>query len=558
MEQIHLDIMEKALSAYNGESIRDYIDEVKREGLTEHGFPRLASNIGILIAYGRRTDLLPVFVEIMDLCCEQMPRKKAANDFSIREVCCCLMLLEEKQTVEKKLLQKWRTQLSAFDPWKLYNQVDDHSGRFVGNWAMFAAVSEYMRGVYCGIDTTAFVDWQLPSQLTNLDSNGMYQDDPPFSNHTVYDLAPRVLMAFLLRAGYRGKYAARIERVLDDTADITLKMQSVTGELAFGGRSNQFLHNDAMLCSYCEMEAARFAEKGELVKAGQFRAAARLAAEATLRYLNLDPVSHIKNRYDISTKIGCEGYGYFNKYMITVASNAYAGLLFGNKSIAPSVAPAETGGYVFSTSDRFHKTFLAAGGYQLEIDTNADFRYDANGLGRIHKKGCPSPLCLSVPFAKKPNYVLEDKNPSSMSVCCYAEMDGKKLIGAERYAQYRPVKSESDRDKAEAELAVRLSPDITVIQKYTVSQSGVDISLSGCELVGFMVPVFDFDGKDHTEISVTENSISAAYQGAVCRYRFDGRCSTDFRYFYNRNGRYRVYEIAARELHIEMESANGL
>ena len=69
MEQIYLDIMEKALSAYNGKSIRDYIDEVKREGLTEHGFPRLASNIGVLIAYGRRTDLLPVFVEIMDLCC---------------------------------------------------------------------------------------------------------------------------------------------------------------------------------------------------------------------------------------------------------------------------------------------------------------------------------------------------------------------------------------------------------------------------------------------------------------------------------------------------------
>ena len=80
MGQIYLDIMEKALSAYNGESIRDYIDAVKREGLTEHGFPRLASNIGILIAYGRRTDLLPVFVEIMDLCCEQMPRKNAGNN----------------------------------------------------------------------------------------------------------------------------------------------------------------------------------------------------------------------------------------------------------------------------------------------------------------------------------------------------------------------------------------------------------------------------------------------------------------------------------------------
>ena len=556
MKEIYLDIMEKSLSAYTDRCIRDYIDEVKCNGLSEHGFPRLASNIGILIAYGRRTDLLPTFVEIMDLCCQQMPRKKAANDFSIREVCCCLMLLEQKQIVEEALLKKWKEQLSAFDPWNFYNKVDDHSGKFVGNWAMFAAVSEYMRGIYCGIDTTAFVDWQIPSQLANLDCNGMYQDSPPFSNHTLYDLVPRFLMAFLLRAGYQGKYAAKLEQVLDSTADLTLKMQSVTGEIAFGGRSNQFVHNEAMLVSYCEMEAARFAEKGDLVKAGEFKAAAQLAAEATQRYLNLDPISHIKNRYDVSTKIGCEDYAYFNKYMITTASNVYAGLLFENDALTPLVAPAETGGYVISTSDCFHKTFLSAGGYCIEIDTNADFHYDANGIGRVHKKGCPSALCLSVPFAKKPKYVLETENPTPMSVCCYAVMDGKKLLGAERYAQYCLVKSENKDDKAVALFDVRLSPDITVEQKHTVSQSGVDISLSGCEQLGFMVPVFDFDGKEPTKITVTEKEIAVAYQGAVCRYRFSGKRNPDFKYFYNRNGRYKVFEIEAKELHIEMESAN--
>jgi len=558
MKEIYLGIMEKSLSAYTPERIRDYIDEVKRDGLTEHGFPRLASNIGILIAYGRRTELLDTFIEIMNLCCDEMPRKKAANDFSIREVCCCLMLLEQKQVVKKERLEKWKNQLAAFDPWKFYNLVDDHSGQFVGNWAMFATVSEYMRGVYCGIDTTEFVDWQLPSQLANLDCNGMYQDDPPLSNHTVYDVMARILMAFLLRAGYNGKYAARIEQALDSTADLTLKMQSVTGELAFGGRSNQFLHNEAMLSSYCEMEAARFAEKGDMIKAGQFKAAALLAAKATLGYLNLDPISHIKNRYDVSAKIGCEGYGYFNKYMITVASNAYIGLLFGNNSIAPSVAPAEKGGYVISTSDRFHKAFLSAGGYHIEIESNADFHYDSNGLGRVHKKGCPSALCLSVPFAYRPGYVLEDKNPMPMSVCCYTEIGGKKLIGAEKYAQHCLIKSKSDKDKAEAVFDIKLSPDITVTQKYAVSQSGVDISLSGRGNLGFFVPAFDFDGKDNTKITVTENEVAVEYQGAVCRYRFNGKINPDFKYFYNRNGRYRVFDIAAKELHIELESRNDL
>ena len=171
MKTIYLDIMEQSLAAYTPERIDDYLAEVRQNGLTEHGFPRLAANIGILIAYGRRSELLDTFVELMDLCCDEMPRKKAANDFSIREVCCCLMLLEQTDLISKTLLEKWKHQLSLFDPWTYYNEVDDHSGKFVANWAMFAAVSEFMRGIYCGLDTSEFVDWQIPCQLANLDCN---------------------------------------------------------------------------------------------------------------------------------------------------------------------------------------------------------------------------------------------------------------------------------------------------------------------------------------------------------------------------------------------------
>ena len=561
MKEIYLDIMEKSLSAYTDERIRDYIDEVKRGGLTEHGFPRLAANIGILMAYGRRTELLDTFIEIMDICCDEMPRKKAANDFSIREVCYCLMLLEGKEIVSKELLDKWKSRIATFDPWKFYNVVDDHSGPFVANWALFAAVSEYVRGVYCGIDTSAFVEWQLPSQLANLDCNGMYQDSPHTFNPMMYDLVPRYLMAFLLRAGYKGKYAKKIEEALNSSADITLKMQSVTGEIAFGGRSNQFVHNEPMLSSYCEMEAARFAENGDESKAGQFKAAALLAAKAALRYLNLDPISHVKNRYDVSTKIGCEGYGYFNKYMITVASNVYPALLFANDSIVPTVAPAEKGGYVISTSDCFNKTFITAGGYHLQIDTRANYNHDANGLGRVHKVGCPSALCLSVPFtaAGTPGHVIEGQNATPLSICCYTELDGKKLIGSEGYAQYRFIKSESDENKAEAIFDVKLFWDITVTQKYTVSQNGVDILQSGCENLGFMLPVFAFDGKDNTKITVAENKITVEYQGAVCTYSFDGSVDPDYKLYYNRNGRYRGYFIRSKKLHIEMkEQGNGI
>ncbi len=559
MKQAYLDIMEKALSAYTAEGIRAYIDEVRRDGLTEHGFPRLAANLGILIAHGRRPELTALFIEIMDLCCEEIPKRHAANDFSVREVCCCLMLLEEKGAVSKALLDKWKGNLAAFDPWKFYDMVDNRSGRFFNNWALFAAVSEFMRGIFCGFDATDFVDWQLPCQIANLDENDMYMDAPPehtCSNPMVYDLAPRFLFAFLMRADYKGKFAARVEEILDNTADLTLKMQSVTGEPPFGGRSNQFIHNEAMLCAYFEMESARFAEKGDAAMAGQLRAAAIRAADSAVKQLSVEPIHHIKNRYPLSSKIGCEHYGYFNKYMITVASNIYPAILFGNERIAPRAAQ---GSCVVSTGAHFGKTFLNAAGYQLEIETNADPHYDANGLGRVHKAGCPGALCLSVPFPSHPNYVLEAPNPTAMSLCCYAEKDGKKLLGAENYAKHALISSESSENTASAVFEVTLSDEITVTQTYAISEKGVDISLSGCENIGFMLPVFDFDGAAHTKITLSENAVSAEYMGSICTYSFDGPLSEEYAVYYNRNGRYRVYQLAAQRLHIEMkENANAV
>lgn len=551
MNTLYLDLMEKSLSAYTHKRIRDYIDQVKQEGLTEHGFPRLGANIGILIANGRRVDLKDEFIEIMDICCEQMPLKKAANDFSIREVCCALMLIEQKSIIDAHRLRKWRGQLASFDPWTRYSVVDDHSGKFVANWAMFAAVSEYMRGVYCGIDTSEFVEWQLPCQLANLDENGMYQDAPPVANPMVYDLAPRFLMSFLMCAGYNGKQAKAIEEALDKTAELTLKMQSVTGEIPFGGRSNQFLNNEAMLIGYCEMEAARFAKKGDLALASRLKAAAAAAAEAIDCSLSLNPISHIKNRYPIESKIGCESYGYFNKYMITVASNLYPAILFGDDGIIAKKGAEE--GCVIRTSANFHKTFMTAAGYHAEIEESANFSYDSSGLGRIHKKGCPSTICLSVPFCANPNYVLEGKNPSNMSLCCYGKVNGDTLLGAEEYASYRFIKSDCGKDFAEAEFEVCLADKLCLTQSIHLDEKGVDIALEGDGEIGFMLPVFEFDGDRLTEIDIGKHSVTIKYMNGCCRYTFDGDISENYIHYFNRNGRYRVYEVAAKRLHVEME-----
>jgi len=63
MKERYIALMEKTLCAYTNEHIERYFLSVKKDGLKEHGFPRLTANIGILIANGKRHDLIPLFLE---------------------------------------------------------------------------------------------------------------------------------------------------------------------------------------------------------------------------------------------------------------------------------------------------------------------------------------------------------------------------------------------------------------------------------------------------------------------------------------------------------------
>ena len=179
--------------------------------------------------------------------------------------------------------------------------------------------------------------------------------------------------------------------------------------------------------------------------------------------------------------------------------------------------------------------------------------YDANGLGRVHKKGCSPVVCLSVPFPSCPSYTLERENPGAMSICCYAESVGRILLGSEEYAEYELLGGSADENTASAVFSCKLSDSITVRQEYRLSENGLDISLSGAEGIGFMLPVFDFDGAENTAVAVSEKSVSAEYDGSVCVYSFDGRLSSDYKYYCNRNGRYRVYSVETKHLHIEIK-----
>jgi len=560
MKEIYLEIMDLSLDAYTPERIREYIDEVKRDGLSEHGFPRLGANIGILMAHGKRLELKSTFIEIIDLClygfAHPINESKAGNNFAVREVCHALMELEKTNIIDCEQLKRWKEKLAALEISETYTHIVSKENPTPANWAYFAVVSEQARCQLCGMDATEFIEHQLPSQLFRLDQNGMYHDGTitgPFQP-IVYDMVSRNLIGLSRFMGYEGKYADEIDKMMENSDELTLKMQSVTGELAYGGRSNQCLHNEVMLANYCELRAALLNKKGDKEKAGLFKAAARKAAKEAVWWLSQQPMSHIKNHFDPDLQLGCEDYAYFNKYMITVASNAYLAYLVADDTIVPGEAIADKGGFVAETGEDFHKVFLNAAGYFAEIDCNADIRYDAGGLGRVHKKNCDSRVCLSVPFpCDRANYKLETPNKHPLSICCFKNTDEGIICSAQEGVKHTLIAKTQNETWCRTVFDCHLNDEHLFTEEYMVSDTGVDIAFSGAD--GILLPVFCFDGAKKTEILAEKGQIVIKYNGSYCKYIFNGE-PEEYGIFFNRNGRYRAYKVNTDKLRIEIGEVN--
>lgn len=552
MKEKYIELMEKVLSAYTDEHIQRYYNEVKENGLTEHGFPRLTANIGILNAHGKRKDLLPLFIEMMDLCCDMFlrPYVRSANEFSIREIIGCIWALEAApDTVPDEYIARWKNKLAAIDPAACYDSYEQSLNGQTRNWAVFMAVSELFREkarLRSGVSD--FIDTHMAHQLKWFDENGMYEDNKHATGcyqPIMYDYVTRGLFAMLLHFGYRGKHYHTIDACLKKAGLLTLKMQSSSGEIPFGGRSNQFLHNEAWMMFLFEYEAARYAKEGNTVLAAAFKSAVGRTFAVTESWLANQPIRHIKNRFPTDTKYGCEQYAYFDKYMITAASNLYAAYLLCDDSI-PTAVTSDHASAAFQTSGYFHKLFLKSGGYALEFDTNADPQYDASGLGRVHREGAPSTICLSCPCPSKPKYTVDIENPFAFSMCSAIRENDSWMFGAAESAKYEVSEYSTHEEHASATILCQFPGIQTVREHYTVNESGVSITVEGDGEIGYTLPAFCFDGEVSPKITLDNHVLTVSYDGWVCKYAASGRISDLNLIAANRNGHYRVFLASAQ------------
>lgn len=252
-KESYIELMDSVLNAYTVEHIERYTKDIEENGILEHGFPRLTANLGILIAHGKRNSLKDLFLRMMNLCCNEILYAKqnglkkqrwAGNDFSVKEIVFCLLEIEKSGVFEQSITQKWRNKLAEIDPYDTYNEIAKSCEDNVHNWAAFGAVSEQLRKYAKIGDESKFIETQIGSQMKYFDDNGMYRDP---NEPMVYDMVTRLQLALALYFGFEGECKTALEENLLKSADITLEMQSVTGEIPYGGRSNQFLHNETFM-----------------------------------------------------------------------------------------------------------------------------------------------------------------------------------------------------------------------------------------------------------------------------------------------------------------------
>lgn len=537
----YLDLMEQVVTAYSVEQIEDYIQRVRLRGVWEHGFPRLGANIGILMANGRLLHLKDHFLEIMELCCRDIPIpapecEHRGNDFSVKELCWCLLELEKTDLFPAADIARWKTAIAAVDAMLCYHVISPNPPVRIGNWAAFNAVSEQMRN-YMGLaQTEDYIENQVASQMFSFEENGMYRDP---HEPMVYDLVTRLQLANLLHFGYNGSHKAYLQENLRKAAKLTLTMQSVTGELAFGGRSNQFLHNEADLAAIFEYEAQLCKAEGNLEEAGIYRAAAKLAVSSIKKWWQENPHHHIKNYYPIYSMLGCEKYAYYDKYMVTTASMLYNAYLFADDSIEPTVCPAERGSHIWQTGPWFHKLFCKQDDYFVELEYEANPQYDASGIGRIHRRGAPSAICLSVPVSATPKYSTGDPNPHGMAICG-GTFDGSWQYALEPDSRYQIHSHSQSGNIVTANWSVTLPTGKTLLQSLKMDD-GVTITTESDGNTCLILSAFAFDGENNTVIEAAEHFLSVHYQGWICRYETDSAIVDTGNLCTNRNGQYRIF-----------------
>ena len=96
-----------------------------------------------------------------------------------------------------------------------------------------------------------------------------------------------------------------------------------------------------------------------------------------------------------------------------------------------------------------------------------------------------------------------------------------------------------ENDFIRVEFECRMTSGKIINQTCTISNKGVEFEAQSDGEVEILFPLFDFDGLNSTEITVSEKGATVSYKGFECVYLTDGTIKVRNEIYANRNGHYR-------------------
>ncbi len=512
---------------------------------------RFLGALGLQLLHGRCADLIEPCAAALTPALEDLYYRRARywGEFIVKEALMAFIALKGK--VPRSQSDQWTHLLADYDPETTYSRTLTNTPKpeALHNFVTFGIAGEALKQKYGLADNTAFMDKYIAQQLTRCDENGMYND--PHAP-LVYDVTPRMNLSIAMWAGYHGAQYEKLSETLKRGGLSQLLYQSSIGEFPFGGRSSQQNFTEISFAIVCLYEARRWADTGDKAMAGAFMRAAALAMQAIEKYLLASPVFFNKNMFPPETQHGRQrSYGFYGVYSLLIASQIGFACRMADDTIPETTCPAECGGYVFQPATTFHKVFAACGGVHLEIDTNADFKYDATGLGRLHFAGCPAELCLSVPITATPDYLTcVPAAPDNIAIgpgwdgCWLAALAGETLR-----ARCEILEQNAGRIRFNVDYEYE---SCAISELYEITAAGMELTVvqkNGYPL-NLRVPLLASNGRDTSTITVLRDGFEVLFKGFVYGVRcLNDRVTARMETFDapNRNGIYKVGRLTVAD-----------
>ena len=179
----------------------------------------------------------------------------------------------------------------------------------------------------------------------------------------------------------------------------------------------------------------------------------------------------------------------------------------------------------------------------MEIEGNADPKYDATGLGRIQQRNCPVLLGLSAPATATPQFLT--CVPPGLDAAIGPEVDDIILAaqhGSQLTSQFKRVVVNCDQVAFSIDYTTE---NLAVTEHYQLTVEGLDlvVEAGGDGALAFRVPVLETDGRQQGKLVLTKSGFDFQFLGGMYQVReVSGQASVQVEEApaVNRNGIYRV------------------